>query len=305
MKPNQIELFALRKPLLDRLGPELFRTAPTLPGVYIMTGVREKVLYIGQSGNLRNRLGSYKNARSGRAPRKVMKLVSAVKNITWETCASVSEARLRENELLRLHRPKFNSMGVFPRGYFFLCLRLGNGRLDLRCSQNLIEDMEAFGAFKGSTRAAFGALLRVLWTVFFRPEFPAQFPLGLFGEKSPREFSFDLSRNSGSSNCADLSSQLRDFLAGHSPALLQALSVLPNERASKFEQAFFSRDLEILENFYTLGPARNRRLQKAFDLENPIIAQEELDDLLEHSRQMQNLNVSLDQPDGERAQAVD
>ena len=283
MKPNQIELFALRKPLLDRLGPELFRAAPKKPGIYIMTGDREQVLYVGQSGNLRNRLGSYKNARDGRAQRKIMKLVSAVKNITWETCATATEARLRENALLRLHRPKYNSMGVFPRGYCFLFLRLGNTRLELARSQNLIEGMEGFGAFKGSARLAYGALLRALWTKLFRPESLSQFPPGLLGEKTPREFSFDLSKSSGAFASDPLFAQLRDFLAGRSPALLETFSGLASERVSKFEQAFFSRDLETLQHFYTFGPARNLRLQEDFALENPIISQEDLDDLLVHS----------------------
>ena len=146
MKENQIELFALRKPLLDRLGSELFRIAPPHPGVYLMTDENEKVLYVGQSGNLKHRLASYKNARPGSVPKKVLRLVSLVRNIAWETCNNAQEARLRENELLRLHRPKFNSMGVFPRGYFFILLRLDNSRLNLACAQKEIAGMEDFDA---------------------------------------------------------------------------------------------------------------------------------------------------------------
>ena len=66
MPDLQLQLFDEPKPLLDRFGDGLFRAAPRRPGVYVMTGADGRVLYIGQSGNLRQRLASYKNARPGR-----------------------------------------------------------------------------------------------------------------------------------------------------------------------------------------------------------------------------------------------
>src|ERR1035441_8582387 len=86
MPARQLHLFDPPKPLVQRLGEAFFRAAPREPGVYIMTGQNGLVLYIGQSQNLRQRLGSYKNARPDRAPRKIMRLVRAVESITWETC---------------------------------------------------------------------------------------------------------------------------------------------------------------------------------------------------------------------------
>src|SRR3954464_3848013 len=99
---RQLHLFDPPKPLVQRLGEDFFRAAPRAPGVYIMTGPNERVLYIGQSGNLRARLASYKNARPDRSPRKVVRLVRQVKSIVWERCENTEAARLRENELLRL-----------------------------------------------------------------------------------------------------------------------------------------------------------------------------------------------------------
>src|SRR5690242_16075479 len=72
MSERQLHLLQPSRPLALRLGDELFRAAPREPGVYIMTGGDGRILYIGQSKNLRARLGSYKNARRDRTPRKVL-----------------------------------------------------------------------------------------------------------------------------------------------------------------------------------------------------------------------------------------
>ena len=82
MPPTQLHLFETHKPLAARLGSDFFSAAPAEPGVYIMTGKGERVLYIGQSRNLRARLGTYKNARLDRASRKTVRLVHEVERIS-------------------------------------------------------------------------------------------------------------------------------------------------------------------------------------------------------------------------------
>src|SRR4051794_33308133 len=118
--PQQLQLLEVPKPLVGRFGEDFFRAAPRCPGVYIMTGPNERVLYIGQSKNLRVRLASYKNARPDRASRKTIRLVRQVQSIVWETCQDPEAAQLRENELLRLHRPKFNKVNTYPKAYTFI-----------------------------------------------------------------------------------------------------------------------------------------------------------------------------------------
>ena len=51
-------------------------------------------------------VNSYKNAQPDRASRKVIRLVHEIRAIPWELCESADAALLRENELLRLHKPK-------------------------------------------------------------------------------------------------------------------------------------------------------------------------------------------------------
>jgi excinuclease UvrABC nuclease subunit len=116
----QLRLFPLPRPLIERLGDEFFKTAPREPGVYIMRGQADRILYIGQSKNLRTRLAFYKNANPDRIPRRLTRLVHQVENITLERCVTAVAARARELELLRVHQPKFNRADTGPRFYHYI-----------------------------------------------------------------------------------------------------------------------------------------------------------------------------------------
>ena len=70
MSAQQLCFFKFERPLLDLLGVEFFRSAPAKPGVYLFLGEGKRVLYVGQSKNLRLRLSYYKNAQPEREPRR-------------------------------------------------------------------------------------------------------------------------------------------------------------------------------------------------------------------------------------------
>ena len=276
MPARQLHLFAAPKPLLERLGQDFFRAVPRAPGVYIMTGQDQRVLYIGQSKNLRARLGSYKNARPDCAPRKTIRLIHQVDTITWELCGSPGAARLRENELLRLHRPKFNRANVYPRAYSFVWLKHGQDATELGRALTVEAGARLYGAFKNGALAGYGALLRLLWAALHQPVSPSDFPAGLLGPKPPRCFRFPHPLP------AHLLQPLLRFLERTSDALLQACAdALPKPEAlSPFQRALYQSDLETLAGFYRFGPRRNHDLKTLHQLPAPLIPQEHLDDLL-------------------------
>jgi predicted GIY-YIG superfamily endonuclease len=290
MSECQLHLFDPPKPLVERFGEEFFRNAPREPGVYVMTGQDECVLYIGQSGNLRARLASYKNARPDRSPRKVVRLVRQVKCIAYERCESPQAARLRENELLRLHRPKFNAMNTYPKAYSFFWLRCDGQALDLgRTNDPKGADAccdsapaEWYGAFKTRCVAAHGALLRLIWAALYRPASPHDFPGRLLGSRLPREYRIGLGSGESGVNPELLVATLRTFFRGDSASLIALLepTVPPPESLCFFQRAFHSNDLETLKEFFRSGPKRNRSLKQHYGLGDGLIPQEELDDLL-------------------------
>jgi len=113
--PRQLWLFPHPKPLVERFGEEFFRQLPVGPGVYLMCGPREGVLYVGKAKNLRKRLASYRVSNPERFPRRVIRLLHRVTRIEWDECPNDSAARNREELLIAVLQPRFNAAGkVWP-----------------------------------------------------------------------------------------------------------------------------------------------------------------------------------------------
>ena len=282
MPARQLRLFAPPRPLVQRLGPAFFRAVPRAPGIYIMTGPDDRVLYVGQSRDLRARLASYKNARPDRVSRKVIRLVHSVERITWEKCESPEGARLRENELLRLYRPRFNRLNTWPRAYSYIRLRQDDTGFELRLTRDLQAAGHLYGAFKTHTLAAYGALLRLTWGALRQPASPHDFPAQLLGIRPPRQYRFHWADGPAQTGPESFLTYLQGFLSGVSDHLLQLLNDLApaSDAVCPFQRALHARDLEVVTGFFNLGPRRNRELNRQHNLPGPVIPQEELDDLL-------------------------
>ena len=115
MAAGQLWLFPPPQPLMDRLGKEFFRQLPERPGVYLMCGREEGVLYVGRARNLRRRLASYRVANPERLPRRLVRLLHRVTRIEFDECADEAAARAREELLICVLAPRFNRAGkVWP-----------------------------------------------------------------------------------------------------------------------------------------------------------------------------------------------
>jgi len=116
MAAGQLWLFDPPKPLVERLGEDFFRALPPRPGVYLMCGATEGVLYVGKARNLRKRLGNYRVANPERLPRRIIRLLHRVTRIEWDECPTEEAAGHREELLICVLTPKFNAAGkVWPR----------------------------------------------------------------------------------------------------------------------------------------------------------------------------------------------
>jgi predicted GIY-YIG superfamily endonuclease len=159
---RQLAMFAPRRPLVERFGVEFFRGVPETPGVYLMCGEREGVLYVGKAKNLRRRLASYRSANLDHTPRKLRRLLWAVERILWDECADEAAALARERELLLALQPRFNTVGVRPSQPGWLgWQRTGNG-LVLGCGELTNSWPNGQGPLRQS-RMLYEALLRLFW----------------------------------------------------------------------------------------------------------------------------------------------
>lgn len=300
MAERQLRLFKHPKPLLERFGRDFFRAVPTKPGVYIMSSETGRILYVGRSKNLRVRLATYKNAHPDHVARKIIRLVHAVRKIVWEECESVGLACVRENELLRTHRPKFNTVNTYPKAYCFIGLRIAASELTLSWTTEE-GGGDLYGAFKRRSVQGYAALLRLLWAARHQPASPHDFPRLLLNPRPPRQFGFDLQSDWRRLDREQMTESLQFFFTGESAFLIDLLApALPAlEQLSPFHQAMQLADLETLADFFQYGPRRNRDLKAEHGLQSPTIPQEKLDDLLVLSREAAAQKVhSQDSPHG-------
>lgn len=187
---------------------------PCGPGVYLMLGAGEELLYVGKAGNLRARLRSYARLRPGLNPR-LDPLLAALHEVRWERCPTEPEARRRETELIRTLRPPFNTVHAELSEHLAIAIR-ERGRLwRIRLAGEPAPDAETmwFFPFAARTPGGLSALVRLL--------FMAQ------PKSARREAPAGLARSSGCEIAvdADLRTQLLSFLDGRSPRVLRSCRI--------------------------------------------------------------------------------
>lgn len=94
---------------------------PHSPGVYIMHDDNEAILYVGKASDLHNRVRQYFRAGHGHnnSP-KILRMVSQIKYFEYIITASEMEALVLECNLIKEHRPKYNTMMTDDKGYPYI-----------------------------------------------------------------------------------------------------------------------------------------------------------------------------------------
>jgi excinuclease ABC subunit C len=97
------------------------RNAPKLPGVYGMLDATGRLIYVGKSKSLRNRLLSY--FLPNNTDEKAGRIIQAATAIVWEKQPSDFGALLREQMLIRRWQPRLNVVGMPKRQQqAFVCI---------------------------------------------------------------------------------------------------------------------------------------------------------------------------------------
>jgi excinuclease ABC subunit C len=83
---------------------------PDAPGVYFFMGARKEILYIGKATSLRTRVRSYfsDDIREKRSE-LISRMVADAKAVDYTITDSVLEALILEANLIRTHKPRYNS----------------------------------------------------------------------------------------------------------------------------------------------------------------------------------------------------
>lgn len=237
---RQLKLFQLENPLTSRLGGEFFRGLPAEPGVYFFYGDDNRLLYIGQSADLRARVGSYRHVTPEQNPKRTLRLVSKVVRIVWQVCATAAEAIELERVLLLEHRPPFNRAGVWQGEPWWLKALARDGFVHLE----LVRTESDHGPMPSAFRYVFGSLVRCLYRLAHPERALSDYPHGLTHAAVPLALSLALPASEDSLQL------LRSYLAGESEAMMAQLAALPVP-SSLGEQEYWQEDIERLERFAT------------------------------------------------------
>jgi excinuclease ABC subunit C len=101
----------------------LKKKLPDAPGVYFFLGTKKKILYIGKATSLRNRVRSYFTQDIVEKRSQIIaKMVVAAKNIEWTETDSVLEALILETNLIRTHKPLYNTKSKDDKSYNHLVI---------------------------------------------------------------------------------------------------------------------------------------------------------------------------------------
>ncbi len=90
---------------------------PQSAGVYVFRKGTTP-LYVGKAANLRNRLGSY--FQNGELPAKIRRMLAEATRIEIIKTASEVEALIKEAELIKKYRPKYNLLMRDDKSYFYV-----------------------------------------------------------------------------------------------------------------------------------------------------------------------------------------
>ncbi len=239
-----------------KLGRGVRAHAPKLPGVYGMLDRKGRIVYVGKAKSLRARLLSYFRVNS-RDP-KAGRILQHTRTLVWEQTDDEFAALLRELELIRRLRPRFNVIGQpGERRYQYLCLGKSPAPYAYLTRQPTGKEVARYGPLMGGGRAADAARRLNDW--FKLRDCPATVPMRfadqpeLFpdGDYSAQCLRHDIGNCLGP--CGGLCSRkeyganvraAKAFLDGRDRSLLKELTRRMAAAAAelKFEQATAIRD---------------------------------------------------------------
>ena len=88
---------------------EELKKLPSKPGVYIMHGPKDEIIYVGKAVNLKNRVRQYFQSTNGKTE-KIKKMISLIRRFEYIVVDSEMEALVLENNLIKENSPKYNTL---------------------------------------------------------------------------------------------------------------------------------------------------------------------------------------------------
>ena len=126
---------------------EELKKLPAKPGVYIMHDQDDAIIYVGKAISLRNRVRSYFRESTNKSP-KIEKMVTKIARFEYIVTDSELEALVLENNLIKEHNPRYNTMLKDDKTYPYIKVTMGEDFPRVLFSRQMKKDKSRyFGPF--------------------------------------------------------------------------------------------------------------------------------------------------------------
>ncbi len=237
--------------------------APSSPGIYIMKGAKERVIYVGKAKNLRNRLRSYFQNSASLDARKTM-MVREIRDFEYVVTENELEALVLESNFIKRTRPRYNIFLRDDKHYPYLKLTSNEEWPRLEVVRRIKKDgAEYFGPYvpSGTMREMLKFIrrnfpMRICRTSLEKPFRPCvQFQMG----RCLAPCSESLRAPSDRERYFDIVNDVRSFIQGEKKVLLAVLQ----KRMQKFSDELQYEEAAKIRD-------RLSALEKAWELQRVI-----------------------------------
>ena len=126
---------------------EELKKLPKKPGVYVMRDKTDGILYVGKAKSLHSRVRSYFRENIGRGP-AIDQMVKLIARFEYIVTDSELEALVLENNLIKEHSPKYNTLLKDDKTYPYIKVTLGEPFPRILFSRTMKKDKSKyFGPF--------------------------------------------------------------------------------------------------------------------------------------------------------------
>lgn len=122
---------------------EELKKLPHKPGVYIMHDADDAILYVGKAVDLHNRVRSYFRGNIGRGP-AIDQMVAKIARFEYIVTDSELEALVLENNLIKEHSPKYNTLLKDDKTYPYIKVTLGEEYPRIQFSRSMKKDKSKY-----------------------------------------------------------------------------------------------------------------------------------------------------------------
>ena len=130
---------------------EELKKLPGKPGVYIMHGEKDEIIYVGKAVSLKNRVRQYFQSSRNKGA-KIEQMVTHIARFEYIVTDSELEALVLECNLIKEHRPKYNTMLKDDKTYPFIKVTVNEPYPRVLFSRTMKKDKaKYFGPYTSST----------------------------------------------------------------------------------------------------------------------------------------------------------